>query len=819
MKHIILASASVLAMTTGSVFAQAAPADGENGIADIIVTAQRVEESAQKAPLAIAVVKPEDIIRQNITRAEDLMRVVPALVTTANGGPNTSFFLRGVGNTTVNSYSDPAISFNYDGVYIGRPNSTQGFFYDLERVEVLKGPQGTLYGRNATGGAINVIPARPRLGQTGGEASLSYGNYDAIQGRAAFNVGLGENAALRVAGAVNKRDGYLSDGTSDQDEFAVRAQLLVELTPDLTNRIGVDYSHQGGAGTGTFIYGTFALNTPTPTPTSFFVFTPTPQLGSKVGVHDPVSEAFVQTRFIGQAGRTSEAVGTYPSQDNEVYGITNETNWTTGLGTLTVQAGYRESNIKSLGTSSNFRGVRIDEHAQQATLEARFAGKIGDSLDFLVGGFIFDEDIATDTSINQLTTLPIQNYKTGTSSKAVFGRVAFHVTSDLTLTGGIRYTDDSKYMNGLSNVFTLFCGSPAPPQDFCDGRTINGVVSPVAPLMPLLFTAPEVIAFYAARGIPVGPPGSRGANRATINNTMIAINSVLSTKKTTYRLAADWEITPRNLLYASFETGFHGGGFNFGRGREIYRPETIKAFTIGSKNRFFDNRVQLNIEGFYWKYKDQQISQFGTDFSTPPISVFYTDNIGRSTIKGVDVDLDVLVTPTTRLSGSVQYLKNQYDSYTVFTAQPNIPNFACPFTAVTSIPATPLAPAINGSFFRIDCSGRQGLFSPKWSFSINAEQTIELGGFKLVAQAGTRWRGDYFAATSYQPWTVSQAAFASDASLTLAPDSDRWFLTAYVNNIENTRRLTQSNINNSLSTQSGVATAPRTYGIRAGAKF
>ena len=824
MKHIILASASVLAMVAGPALAQAAPSESgtenvQSGIEDIIVTAQRVEESAQSAPIAIAVVKPEEIVRQNITRAEDLSRVVPALVTTASGGPNTSFFVRGVGNTTVNSFSDPAISFNYDGVTIGRPNATQGFFYDLERVEVLKGPQGTLYGRNATGGAINVIPARPKLGQTGGEVSLSYGNYDAIQGRAAFNLGLGDNAALRVAGAINKHDGYLSDGTSDQDEIAVRAQLLVELTPDLTTRIGIDYSHQGGNGTGSYVYGTFALNTPAPTPTSFFVFTPTPQLGPKVGVHDPRTNAFVQTRFIAQAGKISEAVGSFPSQDNEVYGITSETNWTTGLGTLTVQAGYRESNVASLSTTSNFRGFRIDEHTQQATLEARFAGKIGDKVDFLIGGFLFDEDIDNNTSINQLTTLPIQNYETGTSSKAAFGRLGFHITDTLTLSGGIRYTDDKKYMNGLSNVFTLFCGSPAPPQDFCDGRTINGVVSPVAPLMPLLFTAPEVIAFYAARGIPVGPPGSRGANRATINNTMIPINTVLNTEKTTYRLAADWQVTPRNLLYASFETGFHGGGFNFGRGREIYRPETIEAFTIGSKNRFFDNKVQLNIEGFYWKYKDQQIAQFGTDFSTPPISVFYTDNIGRSTIKGFDVDLDVLVTKTTRISGSVQYLKNKYDSYTIFTAQPNTPNFTCPFTPVTQIPATPLARAVNGNFFRIDCSGKPGLFSPEWSFNINAEQTIQLDGFKLVAQAGTRWRGDYFAATSFQPWVISQSAFQSDASLTLGPDSDRWFITAFVNNIENRRRLTQSNINNALGTQSGVATAPRTYGIRAGAKF
>ena len=809
MKHIILASASVLAIVAAPAHAQAASkgavsslvANDEGGIEEIVVTAQRVEQSAQKADVAIAVVKPEELIRLNITRAEDLSRVVPALVATASGGPNTTFFLRGVGNTTVNSYSDPAISFNYDGVYIGRPNSTQGFFYDLQRIEVLKGPQGTLYGRNATGGAINVLPNHPKLGVTTGDIQASYGNYDTIRAQGSLNLPVGDTAAFRVSGAYNKHDGYLSDGTSDQKEVALRAQALVELTPTLTTRVGADYSHQGGAGIGSYVYGTYAFNAAT----AAYVFTPTPTLGATVGVHDPRTEAFVQTRFIAQAGKNSEAVNSYPSSDNSVWGVTNETNLKTDAGTLTVQAAYRESNIHSLSTTSNFRGFRQDENVNQTTIEARFAGKIGTIADYLIGGFLFDENIDNKSAINQLTVLPIQNYLTGTNSKAGFGRFALHATDTVTLTAATRYTDDSKRMNGLSNVFTYNCGNPfAPPQDLC----------PTGPLMPLVYTAADVIAFYTARGIPVGNNGVQPPavlNTPRVLNTQIAINSTLSTKKWTYRLAADWQVTPSNLLYASFETGFHGGGFNFGRGLETYAPETIKAFTVGSKNRFLDNTLQLNVEAFYWKYKDQQISQFGTDFSTPPISVFYTSNIGRSTIKGVDVDFEYLLTPTTRIGGSVQYLNTEYTSYTVFASTTGpAPNFACPISTSTFRGAPALA---------INCSGKPGLYAPKWAFNISAEQAIKLDGYKLVAQAGTRWRGDFFAATSYQAWVVSQAAFQSDASLTLTPDSDAWFATAFVNNIEDKRRISQSNANGTLNIQSAVATAPRTYGLRIGARF
>jgi iron complex outermembrane receptor protein len=216
----------------------------EDGLAEIVVTTQRVAESSQRAAIAIDVVQPEDLVRQNVIWAEDLSRTSPALAPTGGGGPTTAFFVRGVGNGTVNAYSDPAIAFNYDGVYIGRPSSTSGIFYDLQRVEVLKGPQGTLYGRNATGGAINVIPNRPELGEIGAEFSAGYGNYNWLTGQAAVNMPLGRNAAVRVAGTLASRDAFLSDGTGRQREHGARIQLYAEPTDRLTLRSGFDYAHR-----------------------------------------------------------------------------------------------------------------------------------------------------------------------------------------------------------------------------------------------------------------------------------------------------------------------------------------------------------------------------------------------------------------------------------------------------------------------------------------------------------------------------------------------------------------------------------------------
>lgn len=135
------------------------------GVEDIVVTAQRRAQSLQKAAVAIDAVSGEDLIERGITNAIDLTKTVPALTVTNGGASNTSLYLRGVGNRTTSSWTDPAIAVSYDGVFLGRSAGAFGSaFYDLERVEVLKGPQGILYGRNATGGAINVIPARPSLG-------------------------------------------------------------------------------------------------------------------------------------------------------------------------------------------------------------------------------------------------------------------------------------------------------------------------------------------------------------------------------------------------------------------------------------------------------------------------------------------------------------------------------------------------------------------------------------------------------------------------------------------------------------------------------
>ena len=229
---IIAQTTSASPPPTASGSPQAAPAQSQpsqagnsDTLGEIIVTAQRRSENLQKAAVSVGVVSGNQLVASGITDSTLLSKQVPGLVAPPSGAGAVNYFIRGVGNFAEEPFGDPAIAFNYDNIYIGRPIATTGPFFDLERVEVVKGPQGTLYGRNATGGAINVIPEKPELNYTGGYMSGSYGNYNSYGVEGAINASLGNSTAIRVSATAIGHDGYLSDGSSDLDSKGIRAQI------------------------------------------------------------------------------------------------------------------------------------------------------------------------------------------------------------------------------------------------------------------------------------------------------------------------------------------------------------------------------------------------------------------------------------------------------------------------------------------------------------------------------------------------------------------------------------------------------------------
>ncbi|NML93010.1 TonB-dependent receptor plug domain-containing protein [Novosphingobium sp. TW-4] len=219
------------------------------GITDIIVTAQKTTSTIQKTPISIAVVTGQQISALAQTGADGALQNV-AGVEVQGAARGFVISIRGLGTDTPPGVGESSVSTNFDGVYSIRAEANTIGFYDLDRVEVLRGPQSTLYGRNATGGVVNMISANPKLGETSGSANIGVGNYSLFRGEAALNVPIGETLALRVSGTGISRDGYLSNGHNDQKGAGVRAKLLWKPTEDLSVLAGYESAWIKGKGQG-----------------------------------------------------------------------------------------------------------------------------------------------------------------------------------------------------------------------------------------------------------------------------------------------------------------------------------------------------------------------------------------------------------------------------------------------------------------------------------------------------------------------------------------------------------------------------------------
>jgi len=819
---LMLMSHAAHAQTASDDNQSADAAEDRVGLSVITVTAQRREESLQDAAIPINAVSGEDLSRAGVVDATQLNKVAPALYVPEAGGANVGYFIRGVGNFANNGYTNPAVAFNLDGVYIGRPSSTVASFLDVNRVEVLKGPQGTLYGRNATGGAVNVIPNAPRLGVFEGSVSAQYGNYDAVNLTGVLNLPVGDNVAARFAAAYADRDGYFSDGTGSAKDLALRGQLLFDITPEIDLRLSGDYSTQKGTGPGLNIDGvyTFAPFTPGATVPNWR-FIPAPENVSEpfTGLHAPQTLAFIRANATAAPLYSPVEGYAYPSRDDEYWGLNAELNVDLGAAELVVIPAYRRSELDNQFNGPPFRGALNRDKAEQFSVETRLSGNAG-ALEWLLGGYYFDESVKGVNSYNQFATVSFQNFETSTQSLAIFGRASFSVTDDLRLVGGIRYTDEDRSIDALSIAATGVClvqpaaGPPRCPQvpNIPVGLTLQDSLSQ---LNPALFPAGSPLTAASPYGaFPYGPFGQFGPQALLILDPT-TIDRSAGDEEVTWRAAVEYDVTPDNLLYASFETGFRAGGFNLTFGQEEYDPEYIDAYTIGAKNSFFDNRLQLNLELFYWKYEGQQLAALGVDDRGN--NSFYTRNVGESSIKGAEMDFQLLATLTTLLRGGVQYLDATYDSFQYdqvdLSAAGDPPNFltpvtGCDYTQNMGPPRT----------FTIDCSGKPALNAPKWTVNLGVEQTFAFPGFDLVAAIDGRYRSNRVVGFNYLPTGNSGQDVTVDASLSLVPPDRGFNATLFVRNLTNEAMPSLYQLG-AANVASVTLEPPRTYGLRVGYDF
>jgi iron complex outermembrane recepter protein len=746
-----LLAGTVLTCAVGVQPATAQQSTSAVALEEVVVTAQRREENLQKAAVAVSAVAGEALTKASITQATDLTRLIPA-VQIAPASSFTQIYLRGVGTFGANAFAEQGVAFNLDGVYLSRPATPAGLFYDLERVEVLKGPQGTLYGRNATGGAVNVISAKPKLGDTSGQINAEYGDHDAVKASGALNLALGEDAALRLAGQIAKHDGYFSDGYDDEDTKAVRAQLKYDPSGGFDATLSLDYADVGGMGSG----GTIM---------------PLVNGDARLGASDPlVIAAYTARNPTTPVPQLIAKDDGY--QDNIFFGVQSTINADLGFAQLTVIPAYRKTDLDFRSYASSFL-IDITEKSEQSSLEARLTGKT-DRLTWVAGAYGFAEDVDADQLFDQASNASYLRSKLKTKSLAVFGQASWSLSDRLRATGGLRWTKDNKKQDSYAESRPFVGFTPA--------------------FTPIILTVPTT-----------------------------AVSDV-DFDKVTWKAGLDYDLGDRSLLYASISTGYKSGVLFAANGQNWSEPEALTAYTIGSKNRFLDNRLQLNLEGFYWDYKDQQVSHLGAALAaTTPAGAIYaplfkTENAGKATIYGAELEAQFRASANDLLTANVQYLHAQYDElrYQAYSTTGPAPAIGCATTPTTLAGTSPAA-----RIYDVDCSGRPLVNAPKWVVNLGWDHTFPLAnGTKIILGADTRLESARYLSIDFLDQGRQGRYAMSNARLTYELADGRWAFTGFINNIED-----KVVFANSLQSpaKAGViynqVRPPRTYGVRLSARF
>ncbi len=727
--------------------ADAQPA-ADGGIADIIVTAQQRSESLQRAAISVTAINSQTLVNSGVTDISRITNITPAFRATVSNGPYDKLSLRGISNFTSNAQQDNGIIINANGVPLARPTGAHGIFFDLERVEVLKGPQGILYGRNATGGVINLVVRKPG-NELAANVGLDVGSYNLVNVNGGIDLPLSDQLTTRTAFQIVRHDGYYKDGTGDEDGVAGRFTLAYAPSSDFHLSLVGDYSRDRGNGPGaSLIYGSLSGK-------SGFVD------GAWSGLNS--SDAIVQAQFAAIGATARRKDNTF--QDNKYWGVTGTAVWNTGIGDLTTIAAHRVVNQNYENTVPTFYQGEVTR-SNQDSLEVRLASSGSGPLKWIIGGFYLDEKAHVQQLNEQGTSLSNSDINLHSATVAGFGQLTYAVSSAFRIVGGLRYNHD--YKMSYSPRYTI-ANYPFATASLRDRPAINA------------------------------------GTFAAIVDQSHAWNSL------TYKGGVEFDAGPDSLLYANVSSGFKAGGFSYGPpGGVVYNPEHVTQFLVGSKNRFFDRSLQINVEAFYLKYKDQQLQRFAL---VPGIGNFtLTENIGKSHIYGVEWEIVYLPVQNTRLNFSGQYLKGKYDQFTYISPTSQSGTQTCPQTVVAT-------------GFQVDCSGRTLINAPEWVVQGGIDQTVPLNsGANVVLSLSSRYESSRETQINYFTDTKVAGFVRSDASIAYNSPNHKWSLTAYVRNLENKIAYGVVLPGRSYSTVTGGILAvslepPRTYGVRLAAKF
>ncbi len=746
---------------------------------EIVVTAQNRSESVQDVPIAINVVSGEALAEAGVTDLRELDRVAAGVQITQDQ-QNTYVAVRGIGTASNNETQDTSVTINIDGEYINRTTVLNAAIFDLERVEVLRGPQGTLYGRNATAGAVNFITRKPG-NVFGANGSASYGNYDQVILNAGVDLPISDGVAIRASGIYSNRGkGYTFhpnaatlrttnplagkpfvpnylDRSGTQDMKAGRLSLRLEPASNLTVDAAVEYVDSYALLENYVSVNLLAAANAPGTGCALNGFVDIAPLITG-------SQCFPQnTNFLANVDRHSynEPNSGVGFQSMESLALRGRIAYDMGPATLTYIGGYRTTDTidqPALPPSYVFLdfGTNVETHSH----ELRLNGEAGKIL-YQVGGFYYQEELNTTRGLHSPLIGPLGGYinffrraPVLSKSWSVFGQVDVPITDQLTVQGGIRYTKGDREAVFINYPFTANVG----------------------PVQLTTTPAPTVL------------------------------NLAQSEDNVSWLIGLNYKPTSDMLLYAKVSTGFKGGGFD---AVGDYGPETNTAYEAGMKLDFGpSSQHRFNLSAFYYDYTGLQNAVLLDNAVGSQIF-----NAGKATIWGVEAEWDIELNKFNRFYGSFNYLNAKFDDLLAAYA---VVCVGCTATSVGDI--DPVTAGIQ----QPNLSGNTPPMSPEVVITVGYDHIFDLGeAGTLTATAFSRFKSKYFL-TIFNERDLAQKAFTqTDFSLTYRPEDRKFSVAAFVQNIENERPMVFGAF--VAAGPDRVLNAgfsrPRTYGVRVGFDF
>lgn len=617
-----ICAVSVLALFAAvPAFAQDADSDQkadqpEQG--DIVVTANRTSSLASKTPLSLTALAGKDLARAGVGTTSDLTAQVPALTLSSNNG-GLQITLRGVTNSEVTVRGDPSAAFLVDEVYMGRTQQAEVALFDMNRVEVLRGPQGTLFGRNTTAGIIHVVTNDPVF-DFAGSADLTVGSWGTVQATGMINAPLSENLAIRAAVNFDMRDNYfyrgpLFTGNFDKGKKNISGRLSILQRWDSGSlRLKGDYTHLGGRPYNFIPAGNFYTGATT---------------GESLVGTDPVYlDRSTRDKLTDNSPYTWDG-----SRDDYTWGIEAQANQGLGALRLFYVGSYREFVRDEEDPRSSFNAARAyrlhyNSKFTQNSQELRLATDGDGPLKAQVGALYYREKLDDEFRLvlipnsaflgntNQTGFKPLINTAYG-----FFGQATYAVVPSVRITAGARYSHDSKR-------------SPAGYTNSCTQLD------------------------------------------CATGSTPVSVNVAnFTSSKLTWKVGLDADIAPSTMAYFNVSTGYKAGGFNAGcelgtqpgcrlaASALYYRPETITSYEAGIKASMLGGTLRMNLSAFHYDYTDIQLTQVINDCGGG-LSCSATTNGGKAKVDGVEFEGTLLASPNDRFTLNATYLNARFTQFT-----------------------------------------------------------------------------------------------------------------------------------------------------------